>query len=233
MERHSLRIVIVLGILVTLLGGTGIFAVFTDRATTGTATITSGERTRAADLKVALADKSEDGSVNCDPDLNGMVEAFDDLVSPLFSATDVQPGQTANVTYLCLSNAGSGPLDATATVIDLTDLEDGCTGDEEAAGDTTCGAGDAGELSPLLLIDFDLLDCVGSGGSLSIITGYTEAPAAYAATPWHFTADPIEPGATACLRITSRYPAGVDEADAQQAQTDTVTWRLAFDVTAS
>jgi predicted ribosomally synthesized peptide with SipW-like signal peptide len=35
MGRQSLRIVMVLGVLVTLVGGTGIFAAFTDRATTG------------------------------------------------------------------------------------------------------------------------------------------------------------------------------------------------------
>ena len=233
MERHSLRIVIVLGVLVTLLGGTGIFAVFTDRATTGPATITSGERTPAADLKITLAAMTGDGSVNCDPDLDGTILPLDDLVSPLFTATDLQPGQTANQSYLCLINAGSGALDATATVIDLTDIEAGCSGDEEAAGDTTCAPGDAGELSPLLFIDFDLLDCAGSAGSPSIISGYTETPAAYAATPWHFTANPIEPGGTACVRIVSRYQPTVDETDAQQAQTDTVTWRFAFDVTAS
>ena len=49
MGRHTLRITIVLGMLVTLLGGTGIFATFTDRATGGQATVSSGARPKAAE----------------------------------------------------------------------------------------------------------------------------------------------------------------------------------------
>ena len=66
MGRHTLRITIVLGMLVTLLGGTGIFATFTDRATTGTSTITSGERPKAADLQIAAANPdTSTGVFNC------------------------------------------------------------------------------------------------------------------------------------------------------------------------
>jgi hypothetical protein len=229
MGRQTWRIVIVLGALITLLSGTGIFAVFSDRATTGAATITSGERARAADLKLALAAEI-DGAVSCDPDSDGTVDALDDLVTPLFTAWDLQPGQSAGYQYLCLINAGSGALDATVTVIDLIDLEGGCTGDEEAAGDGACGPGDSGELSPYILINVELVECQASSMT---IKGRTESPASYAATPWDFTDDAIEPGATACLRINSQYRPDVTEAQAQLAQTDQVTWRFAFDVTAS
>src|SRR3954471_5430377 len=53
MRRPALVTIIVLGSVVTLVGATGIYAEFTDRATTGTNTATSGERPRAADLAQA------------------------------------------------------------------------------------------------------------------------------------------------------------------------------------
>jgi hypothetical protein len=57
-QRRLAVATIGLGSLVTLMGGTGIFAVFTDRATTGTSKVDSGARASAADLKIALASQN-------------------------------------------------------------------------------------------------------------------------------------------------------------------------------
>jgi len=229
MARTHLRVVIVLGALITLLGGTGIFAVFSDRATTGTASVTSGARAAAANLLIALAGPdATTGGVTCDPDHNTIVDAHDDLVGPLFTATNLVPGGSAAVLYLCLVNAGSGVLDGTATVIDLTDVEQGCTGDE-ATVDSCNQPGDPGELSPLILIDIDRLAC----GDRAFQAGDTDSPASYATSPWQWTgAAGMAPSDVVCLRINSRYRADVTESQAQRAQTDTATWRFAFDAVA-
>jgi predicted ribosomally synthesized peptide with SipW-like signal peptide len=53
MERRTAFAIMAIGVVVTLLGGTGIFAVFTDRAETGKGSVTSGELPHAADLQIA------------------------------------------------------------------------------------------------------------------------------------------------------------------------------------
>ena len=64
----------------TLIGGAGIFAVFTDRAKTGSSSVTSGERASAADLLIA-------SSPTGPPDCGTYV---DDLVANLITVTDAQ-----------------------------------------------------------------------------------------------------------------------------------------------
>src|SRR5215470_6940644 len=104
MARQSLRIVIVLGALITLVGGTGIFAVFTDRATAGNNSVTSGERPRAAELKIAPEDPSQHpaGAALCSP---AVTPWDDDTTTAQFTVGSIQPGQNMQSAYLCLWNA--------------------------------------------------------------------------------------------------------------------------------
>jgi len=227
MGRQTLRITIVLGMLVTLLGGTGIFATFTDRATTGTSSVSSGERPKAADLKIAAANPdTTSGNFNCGT-------YADDLEGTLISASDVQPGQTAGSAYLCVKNAGSGAASVVATVTDLVNTDLGCTGDEQAAGDSCDSVGDPGELGSLILLDYDLLDCSTlDQGHFKFIAGYTEAPSFYVGTPWDFLGGAtMSPGDVACFRVTARYRSDVTEQQMQLAQSDQFTWTYAFDAT--
>lgn len=236
MGRHTLRIIMVLGVLVTLVGGTGIFAVFSDRATTGENSVTSGERSRAADLKIIQAAEVT-GTVTCDPDSDGLRDELDDLPFGVISGTGAQPG-TSYFSYVCLRNAGSASLTVTASAIDLTDTEDGCTGDEEAAGDTTCTAGEigGGELSPMLTATVErLLTCGDSSTPQAAM-----APVSLDQYAGQLISDPViggdpvlAPDELICVRIVVAYPSTVTETQAQQAQTDSVRWRFAFDGTAS
>jgi len=228
-DRQILRITIVLGVLITLVGGTGIFASFTDRATTGTISVTSGERGRAADLKLVLAAAAATGDgVTCDPDFDGTIHPYDDLVGPLLTTSDLQPGASAGKVYLCLVNFGTAPIVGGVTVIDLTDVDQGCTGDE-AKVDSCDQPADPGELSALSLIDFDVLNC--SDGA--VVRTATGSPAFFAGQGWTVTgAAGLAAGATLCLRINTRYRGDVTEEEAQGAQSDQATWRFAFDVVA-
>jgi hypothetical protein len=228
MERQVLRITIVLGMVVTLVGGTGIFATFTDRATAGTSTVSSGERPKAADLKIAAAaPESATGLFNCGT-------YADDLAGSLITGSDLQPGQTAGQAFLCVENAGSGTASVSATVTDLVDTDLGCTGDEAAAGDSCDVVGDPGELGSLILLDYELLECATAVGQeqFQFIAGYTEAPSFFAGTPWDFLAGgTMAPGAVACFHVAARYRPDVTEQQAQLAQTDQLSWTFAFDAT--
>jgi hypothetical protein len=215
MHRPLLVSLMVLGLVTTIIGGFGVFAAFTDRATTGTNTITSGARAAAADLKIA---KPSLGPEDC------ATATYDDnLTSGLFSVSDFQPGANRSE-FFCLRNVGTETLSLTSSVIDLVETDIDCTGDE-AAVDQTCGAGGVGELGAILTVGFsNIPDCLGSnvtmptGGPLlgtSPVTSLGSIPA----------------GSTLCgaIFIHASDTATVD--DLVRAQTDQVTWRFAFDGT--
>jgi hypothetical protein len=223
--RHALRITILLGILITLIGGTGIFAVFTDRATTGSNSAETGSRQQAVDLKIETA--LLDVPVNCDGDLDGTLFNHDDLTTGIFSVSGIQPGDypaDADVAYVCLLNAGSGTIDVEATAIDIVDTDTGCTGDEAAAGDATCGGDQLGELSGAIAAQMEQLDC-DTAASTPI---QANSLANWAANPAPLSAS-LAPGEIACLAFYLWVPASTDETTLQIAQSDTVTWRFAFD----
>lgn len=230
MGRHSLRLTVILGLLITALGSTGIFAVFSDRATAGEDSVTSGARPRAADLRIAPPDVlgRASGFVSCG-------DFQDNTTTPQFTVTNVQPGQdllpgNPSGSWVCLTNVGSAPLTLTASVIDLADLDVDCTGDE-ATLDETCGenAGvpQAGELSPLLLVEMERVNCAdgvtSSEAAGAALTTFSNIP---------FTTVQLAPSEVACVRIQMSYPTPSDESVAQAAQSDRVTWRFAFDGTA-
>lgn len=233
MHRQALRITIVLGLLITIVGGTGVFATFSDRATVDNNSAISGARPKAADLKIEQASVDPDtGQINCNAD-SGQPFDDDNLTTGLYSATNVQPNSNLGNTYLCLRNAGSSPLSLTVSVIDLADLDVDCTGDEHAAGDTTCGLNatqqpQAGELSPLLYVEFDEGMCA-TGGFLPPIDAAAPLPSTTAVS---FAAQQLQPGSIECLRIDVAYPTP-SPTDALLAQSDQATWRFAFDGVAS
>jgi predicted ribosomally synthesized peptide with SipW-like signal peptide len=226
MTRHSLRIVIVLGVLVTLLGGTGIFAVFSDRATTGSNDVTSGELGHAADLQIATA-AVEGGTVLCGT-------YSDDLATGFFSLTDLQPSVgDAYRGHFCLKNVGSSAVNLMASTIDLSDVDSACTGDESAFGDTTCGGDQAGELSDNLVAAIAELDCdtaayAGQTGAASLSALASPVGLPVGGIVGRQAGD-LNPGQTACYFVELRYPNSTAEVDIQLAQSDTVTWRFAFD----
>jgi hypothetical protein len=111
------------------------------------------------------------------------------------------------------------------TVIDLVDSETACTGDEEAAGDTTCGTG-AGELSSALSASTARADCRTGDFSLAPpAVKLSNAPTT------NFPLGSLQPGETACIIATVEYRFDVPEITQRVAQSDQVQWRFAFDGT--
>lgn len=246
MGRHSLRLTIVLGLLITVLGSTGIFAVFTDRATAGPNNVTSGSLPHAADLKIAVASEIG-GEYLCDRDNDGQYEATgstvawdrDDSLTSTFNVGNLQPGETRSGQAFCLHNSGSSPLNLSATAVNVTNSETGCTGDESAAGDLDCGptppgqvTENLGELGSVIIVDLVRIDCASVGGAYPEIGAVHTSPSGYDGVALGVGA-PLAPGATTCVTAAVRYPS-TTSADAQQrAQSDRVTWQFAYDGVAS
>lgn len=203
--------VIALGAAVTLLGMSGVVAVFTDRATTGDNSVSSGAVRSAADLQLA-------------PMLNtgGCGSFADNLTTPLQTLDDAQPG-SRNIERLCLLNAGSGSVAVTLSTLDLTDVEAGCTNDEAAAGDATCGTG-AGELATQISAYWRQVDCTtGTASSLNYVAQLDAFPPTDLFT--------MASDETACLELEVFYGMNRTIESVQLAQSDQVTWKWAFDGT--
>lgn len=221
--RRLLTVTMALGLVITAMNFTGIFAVFTDRATTGDNSAQSGSQPRVADLQIATAVGG-----TCDE-----VAWVDDLVTGVISATDLLPGSNSGQSVICLKNAGTADLDLAMSANDVVETETGCTGDEAAAGDATCGTpgiGD-GELGAALIVTASRLDCVTSATEVGLSDGFDT-----------FTGVPVAFGTLAAGDVTCVWLAvqmatpgqlGSTMDTIQQAQSDKVEWRYAFDGTPS
>lgn len=226
MGRQSLRLTMLLGVLITAIGGTGIFAVFTDRATTGTNNAETGQRQKAVELKISTA-LLDGPAVNCDGDQDSVMFEDDDLQTGIFSVSNIQPGDypaDADIAYVCLLNAGSGTIDVDVTAINVVDTDTGCTGDEAEAGDATCGSNQLGELSASIATQMEQVDCdttVGAPIQSNSIANWASVPASVPGS--------LGPGDVVCLAFYLWLPASADETTLQVAQSDKVEWRFAFD----
>lgn len=222
MNRQLLRALMGLGVILTLVTGTGIFAVFTDRATTGLNDFSTAELGQAADLLVAAAPVPDPMVV---PPFDCGTFS-DDLATGLISATSAHATSGVDAA-VCLRNAGTAPLDLTMSVIDLVDTDPDCTGDEAAFGDATCGSGQTGELSPFLKVELSYAECSG-GGWTNNDDGNTYLDT-LTSTPRSLTALSLNPGQDVCVVIRVMYVATGN--DTQITQSDEATWRFAFDGT--
>jgi hypothetical protein len=223
--RRLLATTMALGLVITAMNFTGIFAVFTDRATTGTNTEETGQQPRTADLLIAV-----DEFGNC----TGATFS-DNLETGLFDVSGLVPGGTADqVTSICLKNVGTATLTLTTSAIDVVETETACTGDEAAAGDATCGTAGVGdgELGLVLFTELGQKDCATGANIGDFVQSTVED---LAATPGDLGT--IAPGAVACVFVDTILPAagvlGNTSDGLQQAQTDKIEWRYAFDGTAS
>jgi hypothetical protein len=213
MRRPLLLSSMVLGLVITAVGGMGVFAPFTDQAISGPNDVSSGERPRAADLQIAWPAAGFGSCVG---------ESFADISStPGVVATDVQPGYQATIPF-CLRNAGSLDLTITSFVSDVVDLDFACTGDEGAAGDTTCGGDGQGELGNVIANYLSLGEC-GANTPLTFIGFVGEQPSVPSGV--------LPSGDTWCGALEVFYPLNRPDTDVLQAQSDRLTWRLSFNGT--
>jgi hypothetical protein len=217
MRRPVLVTVAVLGVLVALIGSTGLFAALTDTARTGTNQVDSAGLAASADIRLAPATR-----------VSGFFGAFicgtysENLASGFFTVTDAVPGYESGPTFFCIKNVGSQNVTLWASADELTDTDTACTGDEALAGDTTCGGDLAGELSAVLSTTYIRWNCDGSTGSGPGVNLRSNGTTP-AALP-----NNLAPAAEACIGVDINYPDIHFAADVQKAQSDRTTWRFKF-----
>ncbi len=216
MRRTALLTIAVLGGLVSLLGGTVLFAALQDTARTGTNSAESAALGASADIQLAppLSARPARG-VDCGT-------FSENLSSGLFSATGVSPGYTSEFKLLCIKNVGSQQVTLSALADELTDVDFGCTGDEAANGDTTCGGDQAGELSTVLRTGYLRESCENTAGGSFPGPFLRDHPTTAVAL------GTLAPNSTACVMTVFSYSGTASAVDVQKAQSDRATWRIKF-----
>jgi hypothetical protein len=221
MRRPLLTSIAALGGVITLAGTTGVFAVFNDRATTGSNSVGTASLPRAADLKIASGTLT---ALDGQPWTVACGTYVDDLETGTITLADAVPGGGFGGDFMCLKNSGSQTVDVTTSAIDVSDLDTGCTGDESGVDDTcgsdeTTGLSQAGELGSLVGISMITASCSDAnqgGAGLGAVNAIAKR-----------TVGSLTPGQVICVRFDASY--NPTESQAQIAQSDTVTWRFAFD----
>lgn len=210
--------VMVVGAVVTAVGGSGIWAVFSDRATQGTNTIESGSQPSVADLQVG-----EFVGEAC----TGM---SDDLATALWSVSSMQPGDAVG-RVICLKSNGAAAVSVRLAAIDIAEGDAQCTGDEQTV-DTSCGGGlGQGQLASALLVEYATdMDCdtvIGESGEDQVgVLGTLGVGSSFAVLS---AASGLAAGSTMCVNLTVRYPSETSIDLVQAAQSDSVSWKFAFD----
>jgi hypothetical protein len=218
MRRSILLTLSTLGVLISLLGGTGLFAALTDTADVGPNHLDTAPLAGSADLKVAELE-------------NGQCLTYqDNLVTEFILGANFVPGdETSN--QLCIKNVGSQTVSLAVTAVDLVDFDYDCTGDEQEYGDQTCGPNvpdPVGELSSVIDALFVTVDCgtgapSGSpfGSNLHDLVG----------NPLFISVTGLGSNEVACFDIHLSEPdgqTGYPVADLQKAQSDSLTWTFRF-----
>lgn len=215
MRRSVLISLVVLGSLISLIGGTGLFAALSDSARTGTNTVDSAALAGSADIQIATATRPAGSPFACGT-------YSEDLASGFFTAADVGPGYSSQYAYFCIKNVGSQPVTLWASADELVDTDTACTGDEGILGDTTCGGNLAGELSSVLFAAYTLWNCngVSASGFADNLKLNSTSPGALPGT--------LAVGAVVCMSVDIGYGFGHTAAEIQRAQSDRATWRFKF-----
>src|SRR4051812_20796376 len=94
-RRALLTSIAALGSVITLASTTGVFAVFSDRATTGGNTFATQDLPKSADLKIADGSRGANWTVSCGA-------YSDDLETGIITVSSVTPSQSADTSFVCL-----------------------------------------------------------------------------------------------------------------------------------
>lgn len=213
MRRSVLLTMAALGAVISLVGGTSLFAALTDTAQTGTNSAQSAAMAASADIQLATGSFNA-GKIDCGT-------FSEDLTSGLITVSDVGPGYFGSFAYFCVKNVGSQDISLSALAAELTDRDTACTGDEVEYDATTCGGDAAGELSSVLKVNYSTVNCdtaSGSGASPLLANNATTAHGL----------GTLAVNTTACFSTGLLYQSSTDTVAAQRAQSDTVTWRYKF-----
>ena len=168
------------------------------------------DRRAAVDLKIAVREGTICGELG-------------DSLPTLVATSGMQPGDRTPPVVVCAVNRGASPARLTLSAVERVETDVACSGDE-AAFDTTCGPGLGGELGGSLLVHIATQpSCKGPFGASTptAFAALATAPAAVAAE--------MRRNRLLCISLALEHrPSSEDAATA--AQSDSVSWRYAFDI---
>jgi hypothetical protein len=213
MRRSLLVSISLVGLVICLVGGTGLFAALQDDARTGVNSATSRGLAGSADIQIALGDAQSP---------TGCATFTENLAVGLFAITNWDVSNTENKD-ICLRNVGSQLVSVGAFSESVVDLDDDCTGDEAAVGDTTCGNGQLGELSGNIDLFFSDITC-----GTQTITGFNTSGSLTSSINQPIPLPDLAVGETRCVKIFVQYRTTASATDRQMAQSDTATWIFRF-----
>ena len=153
----------------------------------------------------------------------GKCRPFAEQLPALFTVGGMQAGERTPRVDVCVRNRGHMAARLTLAIFERVESEAGCTGDEPSV-DGTCGAGQAGDLGGnLVVIVTTQPDCRGPTATpidVSLVA-LESVPAVLSPA--------LRANRTDCIGLQIEHRPMSDEA-ASAAQTDTVSWRFAFDL---
>jgi hypothetical protein len=232
MRRPVLLTLAVLGGVVCLIGGVGLFASLSDTGKTGPLTAQSGALAGSADIKLTtahLVDPTMSGQLSIACDNAGY---SDDLTTDT-NTISASPNFTSDKLFFCIKNVGSQPVSVTFDAFEMVDVELACTGDE-ALFDSDCGLPGGvpgiGELSGVLSV---IVEWYPQCDPNPIHEQSTRGLKSLASTPLALHGLSASGGPPECYSLTLSYPeAGPTSTNTpamiQAAQSDQVTWRFRF-----
>lgn len=153
--------------------------------------------------------------------VDGRCGPFADHLPPIVIESGVAVGDRIGDVTICVRNRGDGDATLLLHVIELVDVDVGCTGDE-ALVDVSCGAAGWGELSDSLLQRVGIGSCRQNPAFKS---KWNRSLAELADRPLVLTGD-LDDDERVCVRLQLRYVGGPD--DGVVTQSDRTTWRYSF-----
>lgn len=146
-----------------------------------------------------------------------------DTLPVLVTETGLQPGDSTPTVIVCAVNRGASPARLTLGVLERAETDVSCSGDE-AIVDPTCGGGLEGELGASLLVHVATqLACRGPSRPVTV-TPFGDLAAAAAPILADMRKNQLH-----CISLRLEHRPASEEA-AAAAQTDSVGWRYAFDL---
>ena len=230
---------LVSGVLLAGVTFAGVFAAVVDTASSGELSIETAEIPEAdIDLQIDATAKAQTSNTDCQT--QSASNYVDDATTPYITITNAAPGAEV-IKDFCIINQGTDPALMTMDLIDAVNIEIGaCSTTETGAGDTSCTAGDAGELADLVEVGVKVHGAIGGSGPGDTCEGDFNNPEIV--LPAQATTSPVTPvglansaptntltaGDAACLQVRLTYDASTPEAQELLAQTDKVSVRLRF-----
>ncbi len=240
-EKRKGATLLVTGVLLATVTLAGVFAAVVDTASSGELSIETAEvPVKNINLKIDPTARAQGSTTNCQ---NVTPATYvDNATTPYITITNAAPG-AQTIKDFCLYNFGTDDALVTMDLVNALDVEiAACSTTETAAGDTTCTAGDAGELADLIEVGVKVHGATsGTGAGDTCDGGFNHPeivlPARATTTPSTtsgltstagLATNTLAADDAACLQVRLTYKATTTDAQRLLAQTDRVSVRLRF-----